>query len=505
MSKAETSDQLKNIDEHIRKAEFTEARKKIRTLKTSRFSAAEITQYSKLAVRLSEADLAYAVLKDYFVDVNTQSRHKPAFDDYVSFGLCIKMFGASEYALTIFDKVQDNKPKEYYIYKAITLFSLWRYTEAVPLLEEYVQLKSLSRYEKLIGQVNLSSALLFVESYDRAEKLLNEIIESCENENYFLLRGNAHEIKAQLFIQKKDYKSAEKELEKAAQFIKDEKSLYYLLVEKLRAVCRFAQNPEDAQALRRLNEIRSRASENNHWETVRDCDYYFAVLKKDLYLLHRLYAGSPYESFRAKLLKGFGNQVAMPDHYEWLGTFPAHLNKENRTVPVLDLRNNEVKIGGSIIKKKSLNFKILQALSHDFYKPIKPFQLYLEIFPDEKLDAFAARNKIFTCVSRLKKILTDAGHPLDIKTDDDGYRFDFTAPLKIIIEVSAMKSRSAGVQLAKFREFISDKEFSVRDFQEHLKYSLRTAQRLINQMCSVDELQKLGKGKSVRYKFNPPK
>src|SRR5690606_23640037 len=116
-----------------------------------------------------------------------------------------------------------------------------------------------------------------------------------------LLLGNCFELRAQLKWHAKDLTGARKELARAEALVKGRNFQDRILIEKWRAIVD-ATEASDPSILQRF---RARAREAKHWETLRDCDYHQARLTGDINWVRRLWCGTSYFDFRARLLREF--------------------------------------------------------------------------------------------------------------------------------------------------------------------------------------------------------
>jgi hypothetical protein len=78
--------------------------------------------------------------------------------------------GAAEEADRILADVRGNA--DVVFTQALISFSRWDYAKAIPMLTRYIRSPKITDYQRLVGRVNLIAALITVEKFDDARKLL---------------------------------------------------------------------------------------------------------------------------------------------------------------------------------------------------------------------------------------------------------------------------------------------------------------------------------------------
>lgn len=479
---------LNELDDLIKKGQGDSVRTIIRQISPSTVPRELSAAMAKVALRVGEPTYALSLLRPLILsDKLLDAEVTP--DEWIQYGMCLKQLGASDHALKIFQSVASEKNPEVLLYESITLFTQWRYQEAIPKLREYIEHPALSAYQKDLGQLNLISALIIVGELVEAEKLLHPLAQRAQKNERHLLRGNGLELMAQIAVYKAQYDQAEIYLQEASQFIKSSAPSYQLFLEKWSAVVQLFKTKGSLASLQNLNWVRERAIELTHWETVRDCDFFFAISKKDRHLYHRLYFGTPHLPYRARLKHFFQDTNPLPPTFDWRGN-TAHQPKVG-SIGVLDIHT----------PRGDQNLRLIKALSTDFYAPMKPFTLFLHMFPEEKLDPEAALPRIYSAVSRAKKWLKEKNIPIEIAHSDAGYHLHWTGPyiLRIPSEIQLQKS------IEKWQETLhhhfQNRVFSSLEAAEVLGLSQRSFLRTLQESLQVTELEVLGHGRSTRYRF----
>ena len=160
------------------------------------------------------------------------------------------------------------------------------------------------------------------------------------------------------------------------------------------------QNPK--AGLTELIRFRVDAVGKEHWETVRECDSFRAIVCKDKALLLKVYFGTPYQSYRQRLLKDFGESVVIPESFVWQIGEGSKLGKREydvfRAVPEL--------------KPGQLKYRLLRTLASDFYRPFRVTHLFSEVYPTDCFRLHGSASRIHEGVKVLRLWLK--GHRLPL-------------------------------------------------------------------------------------------
>lgn len=484
---------LDNLDLLIKKGESEKVQRALKALKTSEVPRALLASIAKISLRVGEPRFALSLLRP-LIHSETPLALSVSFDEQIQYGMCLKQLGASDHALKVFRSVNADHCPEVLLYEAITLFTQWRYQEAIPKLERYLDSDLVGSYQKMIGKINLASALIFVESYADANEILSALAEEAKDCGHHLLFGNALELLSQILIYKKEYAGAEEIIQKASVFMEKSTPVYKLFLEKWSAIAQLYQSKSELSSLRNLNRVRDQAISLRHWESVRDCDFFFAVCKRDEHLFQRLYFGTPYEDYRQRLIRYCADFSHLPEYFDWRGN-AAHLHALDGKLEALDLGK----------KSGDQNIRLLKALSRDFYAPTKPYALYLNLFSDESLDPEAALPRIFSAVSRAKKWLKSQSIPIEIENSEAGYKLTWTGPYVLRVP-SGLELQKVSVNgLEALKKHYKDQSFSSSEAARFLELSQRSLVRMIKDAVSDQVLEVQGQGPSTRYKFRSAK
>ncbi len=481
-----------SLDAQIKQGHADEVRLTLAKISQSEIPRNIISSVAKLALRVGEAQLAFSVLKP-IVNADPPISPLPSNDEMIQYGMCLKQLGASEHALKIFKDLPSKDAPEVLLYEAITLFTQWRYSEAIPKLFQYLDVPILSEYQKMIGSLNLASAFIFENRYDDASELLRPLVQAAEAKNNNLVHGNSLELLAQISIYQKQFDLADERIKQASTLINQSSSNYRLFLEKWSAVNSIYKTSGSVSSLQSLDWVRNKAIELKVWETVRDCDFFFAITKNNRHLFNRQYFGTPFKPYRQRLLRFDPTPQSLPEFFDWRGN-TAH-QPVIGALGLLDLSQQD----------SDMNLSLVKALAMDFYAPIKAFTLYLKLFPDEKLDPAAAVPRIYSSVSRANKWFKVENMPLKIEASEAGYRLNWLGPYTLRIPSLIHFHKDSDAKFVKLQNYFAQQTFSSTEAAEILNLPKRSVVRLLNYAASDETLEISGQGRNTRYRFRVAK
>jgi hypothetical protein len=248
------------------------------------------------------------------------------------------------------------------------------------------------------------------------------------------------------------WKDAERYLSEAEAALGESGGLDELFVQKWRAVAQILQNPREVNPLKK---VRQRALQLKHWETVRDCDLFLCVARKDEALFRHLYFGTPWEEFRSRLVREFGAHPEVERSHEW--------NLSDRaTAPVLEV---------PFEKKGMVLQKLFAVLCSDFYRPIRLATIHAKLFPSDYFNPLSSPTRIHQAMKRLRQHFKNLGVPLEILESQGAYRLTSKRPLKLSLKVGSTVSDRVTHLLEELKAAFAGESFDVNGVARTLKIS----------------------------------
>jgi hypothetical protein len=287
-----------------------------------------------------------------------------------------------------------------------------------PFLERYLASKSLTPDQRIIARLNVVAGL--IQRNQPVQREIKELRASLSADSPSLLRGTLLELAAQHAIFREQWDQADSYLDEATRTLGH--SGFQFFVRKWRAILslrRTGGSPESREAIESLKE---EASRSRQWEALRDLDKHAVFVTRDFGRFLHLYCGTPYEVYRRELLQSYGTQRELPAYYDWrMG--PTQI--EPHLIDLTDPTQNR-----------------LLTLTSDFYRPLRPAEIFEHWHPRELFDPFGTLDRMRDEMAELRHALKESDVPLTIDEVSGGYQLSPTASCAVRISIeSASPSR----------------------------------------------------------------
>ncbi len=269
-------------------------------------------------------------------------------------------------------------------------------------------------------------ALLFERLFRDAKEVLAQTQKEALRQNATLLLGNICQMAAELHIQLGEWEQAEKRLAEAEAIIKDPGRLSHLFIRKWRACITILKKGGVESGLKELSLVRREALKSKNGETIRDCDRLEAVVTKNRDLFLKVYFGTPFPSFRHRLLSDFG-EVEIPPFYSW-GDSHASLK-----VDVLKGEVTGAKKKGVQLNPGEPVHRLLCHLCSDFYNPFRVRVLYGWLFPGTPFHPKFSEGKVRETVQDLFEWIKTSKLPLLLQEEEGAFFLQFIGPISLLI------------------------------------------------------------------------
>ncbi len=419
-------------------------------------------------------------------------------------GLLIKV-GALNEAKQILEKLDQNKNIQALIFLSQIAIAQWNYREAAPLLRKAQKLNGISDYQKCITQVNLAGALIFLEKFKEAKKLLPQILARCLENKWDLLYGNALEISAQLAVRQQDWPEANRLLNQAEAH-SGQHTHYLIFIEKWRTLAELFQTKpnslEGNAILKKIEDLRSKAQKLKSWESVRDFDYHISLYLNHQNLLLNVYFGTPHDEYKKRIERICKNRKwKIPSqYYRKLSDSPTErffdLNAGRETGP------NFIEA----LKPGQMLHRLLNILATDFYKPFGVGELFSQLFAGEYFNPDISAARVSQAVKQLRQWLITNQIPIDIIVENNRHSLQAHGPYAFKISRKKLSSNDVltsrfEVQLNQLREKWPYKSFSTSQACEELGLSPTSLRGLLKKALKEERIYQFGAGRSILYRF----
>ncbi len=467
----------KALDEQTRAGKLVEARRTILQISPKSIPREWAPSFGELGFRLQVPMFTLKVLHR-FVYPENQFATKSTEKERMIFASALFSLGASTEARVLLKEMNSEENPEVLFYSAIAHFTDWNYSESIPLLMSFIASKQVTEYRRLVAKVNLSAALIFCESYFEAENLIAQIQSECKQAGHHLLLGNSYELMAQCHIYQKRFDEALESLERAGQLLNQQSGLFSLFIEKWMAIAGGLKHRTRKELLG-LREVRKKAVEMRHWNSVRECDLFEAVITHDRKLIRKLVLGCPSQSYRRRVRKLFGEPVAARGSEVFLiGSTHGDLDEDQqKQIAIFDPFESKVKT--QALFKKPMLMALFDSLTQDFYKPSHLGFIFQNIYPGEKFDPFSSPSRVLQLLRRLDSWFMSNGSGLRVEFRKSEFRLRSEAPIFVKIQREVPVSANEA-KFSELRNHFSERSFNAAQVQEKLQISRSSAERLLD-------------------------
>ncbi len=486
---AEWSELYSQIEAMVVDGHHDDCRRLFERMNRRRVPREWASRLAELAWRINEPLWSLQLLKRFVYPENRFA--VPATPhEKVIYATALSSLGATDEAARILGQIDGETEPEALFHRASGMMYAWNYAAAIPLLRSFLRTPRLATYRILVGRVNLAAALIDQEEWDSAERELELAIANCEKGGYRLLHGNCLELKGQIAIFQRRFGDAEKLLKMAIEKLSEQKGLYSLYAEKWltisRALCAKAGEEQEA-ALGELRKTQEKATALHHWNTVRECDLFRAIVTNDSALFKKVVVGSPAAAYRTRARRLFKAETLPIGRYELeLGC--------GSGVDVFDPSHK--------LHKQPMLFQLFEALMSDFYQPQTVGQLFQQIYPNEKFNAFSSPDRVLRLLRRLNDWFIAEGTSLRVILKKSEFRIDSERLTRVVLWRGAKRSSETS-RLAEIRKVFADRRFTITDLTQAMHISKPTAERWLRKMFIEGRVQKERARRGVVYRMTP--
>jgi tetratricopeptide (TPR) repeat protein len=390
-------------------------------------------------------------------------------------------------ALTLLKAVPEVEAPEAMLYMGFCHVSNWNYPAAAVCFEKYLK-TSADSYSKLIARVNLVAAYIANQRLDEAETLLSETVQLAESAGATRLVGNAYELRGQVAFFQNDFSKCRAELERASQILNSTGSYDQLLIYKWL----FAMQAIEENSVQPLLQFREKAVAANHWESVRDTDFYRLKLAFEQSAFDHLLFGTPSMPYRQRILREIPE---LPSASYLFGTASG---------PQFDVRTGDLHGSQGELTGKKIH-QMISILLKDFYAPQNMGTLFAELYPDEYFDINSSPQRVRQVLRRTRRWIESHQLPLVIQENRGGYKLFSIGDFGAKISFQSEKVDTLQAQWQKILIAFPQNPFSAEDAGTKLGVSRTTLHRLLTWALENRLLLKSGVNKSTRYQVETGK
>lgn len=404
--------------------------------------------------------------------------------EWAEYAALLNLNGAVAEAEQILAELPVKQAPETDLFIAFCHFGQWEYEAAVPHLRRYISVQS-DFYARLVGQVNLASALLGSMAYEEAEQLLEELIGLASEKKLLRLAVNSREMFSQMLIRRGDLALAEVELKKLLIQLESDSTSDLFFVRKWLAIAESLSKGDDGA----LQEFRLSALQRGDWESLREADLYLQKLRHNEEEFNHLYFGTPYLAYRQRIELETGRRPSTDFFIFGL--------QKNRC---LRLCTGEWDLGS--LKPAKAAHHTLRALTRDLYRPMSIGGMFAEIYPGEHFNVFHSPMRLHQVLRRARKEFAMAKLPLQIVENSGRYvlKKDITLSIELPLDTSPIEWSAVLLQRLVSR-LGPGSDFVPRQACQLLKISSQSFQRLATWALGKGLLARYGSGAATGYRL----
>jgi tetratricopeptide (TPR) repeat protein len=479
----EWSELISSFEQQIRQGKGAAVKKHLWSSSLTEIPRQHYGMIANIATRVGFPTFTLKLLTREIRKSNFEKSNLSVFEraEYAS---ALTNIGAFSEAEKILESLNPNSYPKILLYESFALFNQWKYREALPHLQNYVK-KVEEPYLKRVGKVNLCAAQVFCRDYAKALESLKGLQAELVSEKQTLLLGNVLELQAQCYLGLERFAEADQTITQSEELLSGTGTLFYLFAKKWRAISSLMQNKKEAKS--QIAEVRQMAKGMRHFETLRECDFFEGIYLNDAELVRKVYFGSPFSSYREKIL---AHVPIGGTQYDWTVEVPG-----TKDSPLYDVAQP---IEGVV--PNSILHNLQKLFFSDFYATWRIGTVFSNLFPDNHYDIQSSPNRIYQLIHRWNVLAEKSSLPFAIESDGSGFRVVFKQSCTVRVGQSTELINIVDSQLQQLRLHFGSKSFRSAEARKLLNKSQSHMSVLLTKAQAVG-LQKLGSGKATLYKF----
>jgi hypothetical protein len=492
-------DNLKQIlEQFIRAGKMPDARQRLASLDTTALPREEYGTFANFARRAGAAPWALKLLKPviYSEDIAGISS-PPSAEEVASYALALCTTGALSEAKKLLSQIENaDTPVTLQACAYVSIWN-WDYSRAIHFLKKYLRLPGLSDFQVALAQLNLASSHEYVGHVVQARKLVEQLLPRARQAGWSLIERDTLLLSVQLNIAEKQWSRATSAVSEALD-ISHRVGLDSLLVHKWRTVIDLYNHSSMGAQVAAVEKLSAKARQAGRWEIRRDLDYYLALIRQDTGRMDRLYFGTPFPSYRKRLLSDGQEFWSPPTSYLWNPL-------QSETSTTMDLASGKISSDRGETEVKDLCLKLIQVLASDFYRPFKRGGLFAQLYPEKRFDVTNSSHTIANVILRLREMARVHALPIEVRYANHHYELLATGPMQFLICDGVFNptsdANSALVQLRRLQQRWPYQTFSIQQAGEILSLTKTGLRNLLQEAVGDGHLIPVGKTRSKVFRF----
>lgn len=491
----DTLDWFERLDLQIRRGEVKGTRSILRARIEARtktpISRTHLVKIAALCRRCDQP-LDSVRLLNSIVRPRARAPVQPTAEELSEYGASLALIGADREGQGILDRVNGGKNPQALLFGSFARITRWEYESALPLLRKFISLPEISEYQRQIGQVNLAASLVLTDRWKEADAVLQPLIEKTRFEGNHLLLGNSLGILAQKFLFERNVAQAQEVLEEAFAVFSQGVGGDLLLIEKWKAITDLFAKGLTPSGQAALNRVKKKAIDQKSWETLRDCDFHLARLTGDQDLLSQVYFGTPFPSFRERIMRISGSDFSKKKR-DFLRVIRVSNSRRSARLDTLSPPG---------LKPGQIQQRLLQILTSDFYRPLRVATVYAELFPEQYYNPISSPGVVHQAIKRLRQWIGARSIPLIIEERNGSYQILAKENIEIKVHLRSDSNSNEAWQL-RFRSYALEiqRKFDLKEFSREKAAAVWA----VSQRSANDYLRLMESKGLVTQVFSGPK
>ncbi len=477
---------LQDCERDIRSGRADLAAKRLRQFNPKNMPREGSYRVASLCRRIGLVSMGMKFLTPKTLDDRAEWLREASPQEIAEYAVLLQRIGSVNEAMSILENMNGEKFPETLLYRTYCHVNRWEYAESIPLLDRYVAVIQ-DQYKNLIGRVNLVAALVATDQLDASTTLLNQLLEETERGGFQRLHANCCEMLAKVNIEQGDFKAAQEYVDAATTVLGAQRTIDELFVRKSEAIIAAMTK----KSLKPLEDFRAQAAERGEWESVREVDFFSLKLQFNEPDYRYLAFGTPFQSYRARLVREFG-EVPYSEWYV-LG------NGDELCMDVMSGCGDDgqpmLEIGGKV-------HQAVEILLRDFYRPLPLGSLHAELFPGEHFNIFSSPDRVHQVLRRARLWARNAKVPVAIVEDHRGYSLKLKGATAFVVPYEREGVDWQKIQMRKLRSFAStDRIYGAAEVRQALELTTNPFKRFTAQAVKDGVIERIGSGSATCYRL----
>ncbi len=474
---------LRQLDEWIREGRAAQVRAFLPTLAVSEIHRSQLVEYADLARRVQLPHLIIHWLRPLIR--SEKPVHPPATTkEQALYALALSRIGIFKEATNILRQLKSSGEPEVFYYLGLIGIEQWDFLSAFSPLKTFVKSPGISEYQRTVGLLNLGACYVGLLDFARANEVLNQLLVLTDGADLKLLRANTYELLAQNMIFCGRLQEARDHLANAAKLIGHENYQYEFFIRKWQAIANLFDKGHETRG---LHAIRDEAVRSDFSETIRECDFFKAVVFQQDKDLLKVYFGSHFKAYRQRILK----------IYKWQKPVP---NQMDLTLGPSALAGSHFELDPDDLEMPRLVRSLFQILLSDSYRSFPITEIFGQIYDREYFNPLTSTAKVEQLICRLRQSFTVQNIPFKVQVSKGRVSLIFTGPVIVRIGRKRFQAREKlkHFTLLLFEKFAA-KSFSSAEVVQALGLSERSARRHLKEAVEARRLSRERASKGYRY------